>query len=68
MTKAANGAARLTVDLSGGDLLRQLSGACPVLRGGDHEAQPRRPVRGPIKTLLSVSGLDRVATVITADG
>ena len=68
LTKAANGAAALTVDLSRVSYCD--SSAVRALFSVAANTKLSLIVRssGPIKTLLSVSGLDRVATVTTADG
>jgi anti-anti-sigma factor len=67
MTKAANGAAALTVDLS--EVSYCDSSAVRALFSVAATTKLSLVVRsaGPVKTLLSVSGLDRVATVTTAD-
>lgn len=67
MTKAAKGAAALTVDLS--QVSYCDSAAVRALFSAAATTKLSLIVRsaGPITTLLSVSGLDRVATVTTAD-
>jgi anti-sigma B factor antagonist len=67
MTKAATRASALTVDLSGVSYCD--SAAVRALFSVAATTKLNLTVRseGPIKTLLSVSGLDRVATVTTAD-
>ena len=67
MTKAANGAAGLTVDLS--QVSYCDSAAVRALFSVAATTKLSLIVRstGPITTLLSVSGLDRVATVATSD-
>jgi anti-sigma B factor antagonist len=67
MTKAATRASALTVDLSGVSYCD--SAAVRALFSVAATTKLNLIVRseGPIKTLLSVSGLDRVATVTTAD-
>ena len=67
MTKAANGASALTVDLSGVSYCD--SAAVRALFSVAAITKLSLVVRseGPIRMLLSVSGLDRVATVTTAD-
>jgi anti-anti-sigma factor len=67
MTKAANRASALTVDLTGVSYCD--SAAVRALFSVAATTKLNLIVRseGPITTLLSVSGLDRVATVTTAD-
>jgi anti-sigma B factor antagonist len=67
LTKAASGASVLTVDLSMVSYCD--SSAVRALFSVAATTKLNLVVRsdGPIKTLLSVSGLDRVATVTTAD-
>jgi anti-sigma B factor antagonist len=67
MTKAANGASALTVDLSAVSYCD--SSAVRALFSVAAITKLSLVVRseGPIRMLLSVSGLDRVATVTAAD-
>jgi anti-sigma B factor antagonist len=67
MTKAANGVSALTVDLSAVSYCD--SAAVRALFSVAATTKLSLVVRseGPIRTLLSVSGLDRVATVTTAE-
>jgi anti-sigma B factor antagonist len=67
MTKAANGVSALTVDLSGVSYCD--SAAVRALFSVAATTKLNLVVRseGPIRTLLSVSGLDRVATVTTTE-
>ncbi|MBV8965014.1 MAG: STAS domain-containing protein [Mycobacteriaceae bacterium] len=67
MAKAANGASALTVDLS--EVSYCDSAAVRALFSVAATAKLNLIIRsnGPIKTLLSVSGLDHVATVTTID-
>jgi anti-sigma B factor antagonist len=67
MTKAANGASALTVDLSAVSYCD--SAAVRALFSVAAITKLSLVVRseGPIRMLLSVSGLDRVATVTAAD-
>lgn len=67
MTKAASGASALTVDLS--EVSYCDSAAVRALFSVAATTKLSLVVRseGPIGTLLSVSGLDRVATVSTAE-
>jgi anti-sigma B factor antagonist len=67
LTKAANGAPALTVDLArvsycDSSAVRALFSEAAITKLSLVVGSS-----GPIKTLLSVSGLDRVASVITAD-
>jgi anti-sigma B factor antagonist len=67
LTKAANGAPALTVDLArvsycDSSAVRALFSVAAITKLSLVVGSS-----GPIKTLLSVSGLDRVASVITAD-
>ncbi len=67
MTRAAQSADMITVDLSGVSYCD--SAAVRALFAVAASTKLNLVVRsaGPIRTLLSVSGLDRVATVTTAD-
>ena len=67
MTRAAHSADMITVDLSGVSYCD--SAAVRALFAVAASTKLNLVVRsaGPIRTLLSVSGLDRVATVTTAD-
>ena len=67
MTKAANGASALTIDLS--EVSYCDSAAVRALFSVAATTKLSLVIRpeGPIRTLLSVSGLDRVATVTTAE-
>ena len=67
LTKAANGAPALTVDLArvsycDSSAVRALFSVAAITKLSLVVGSS-----GPIKTLLSVSGLDRVASVIAAD-
>jgi anti-sigma B factor antagonist len=66
LTKAANGASSLTVDLSGVSYCDSAAVRALFSVAATTKLSLVINSAGPIQTLLSVSGLDRVATVTTA--
>ena len=67
MTKAAAGSATLTVDLSQVTYCDSAAVRALFAVAATTELTMIVAAEGPIKTLLGISGLDRVATVITKE-
>ncbi|GAY16906.1 STAS domain-containing protein [Mycobacterium sp. shizuoka-1] len=67
MTKAAEGAATLTVDLAGVSYCDSAAVRALFALAATTALTMIVAAEGPIRTLLGISGLDRVATVVVRD-
>jgi anti-anti-sigma factor len=67
MAKAATGSATLTVDLSQVSYCDSAAVRALFAVAASTELTMIVAAEGPIKTLLGISGLDRVATVVTEE-
>jgi len=67
MAKAASGSATLTVDLAEVSYCDSAAVRALFAMAATSELTMIVAAEGPIKTLLGISGLDRVATVITKE-
>ncbi|HTY26832.1 MAG TPA: STAS domain-containing protein [Mycobacterium sp.] len=67
MAKAAAGSAALTVDLTDVNYCDSAAVRALFAVAADTELTMIVAAAGPIKTLLGISGLDRVATVVTRE-
>jgi anti-sigma B factor antagonist len=67
MAKAANGSTALTVDLTEVNYCDSAAVRALFAVAATTELAMLVPSTGPIKTLLGISGLDRVAAVVTME-